>query len=336
MSQLENILKALDATHPELPNCLQVLNKHVQALHDHFADYRSGKAKLSLKTLGTIYKAILDALDDVDRKFKAYKTSSELKELIPVGYAKIATRVRRVVVDLHQVSAGAPKAERVGARELVQMYLDSFPHHDFVEMLIASYERVKAKRQTAKLGSSSVGDREVKKLASSYSKYYSKLPRDLKGFPFKAFRIPITPLYEDVAAQIDPGIIERAGFDVTRVGDGYLVLENQNIIAFDYEAMGWESGFSNTIKGTKVIQLTGPQRVAYGQAKVDSINSVLDTINAKSSVKFVLASTLLIPNPRNPKIWLAWIVSTSQRRHLEQALKTTEVVWGLPFASGDE
>lgn len=336
MSTLNRVLSELDPTHPELPTCLQNLNTAIQSLNDQVTAHRKGEAKLSMKLLGTTYKSILENLDDVDHKFKMYRTSEDLKVLIPVGYARTATRIRRVVVDLHQVSAGAARAERVGARELVSMYLDSFPYDEFVELLIASFNRVKTTRQSAKLGSSSVGDRETKKLASSYAQHHNKLPRALKGLPFKAFRMPITPLYEDIAAQIDPGIIERAGFDVTRVGDGYLVLEEQNIIAFDYEAMGWKSGFSTNSKGTKVVRLTGPQRTADSAAKVDAINDVLDKVNKKTNTKYVLASTMLLPNPRNPKIWLAWIVTTAQRRHIEQALKTTEVQWGLPFSTSTE
>lgn len=330
--ELEALIKGMkNSSHPEIPNCLAGLFAAVSGLDTMFADYAKGTRKLSLVALKNSYAAVFAALDDVDSKIRAYRTDPRLKVLIPQGYSKLASKIKRVTVDMHTVSVAAPKSERVGARELTSMFRTSFPTLELYQLLIDSAKRVKQSRLSAKLGDSSSADAEIKKLAGSYSKFYSKLPMRLNGVPFKAFKMPITPLFEDMSAQFEPERLERAGMDVTRIGDGYIVLENQVLLAFDHDAMGWKSGMKNVGGQTKILRLTGPKAERRGHEMEDDINNVLETINKQSSTKYALASKQLLPNPRNAKIWLAWVVPAAHRRSLEQALRTFEVSWGLPF-----
>mgnify|MGYP001071290274 CR=1 FL=1 len=319
-------------THPLIPNPVKDLWNSIEGLDAQFRAALKGK-KMSLSKLKASFKSIIERLDNVDSKFKTYRSDPKRRAMIPNGYNAMARRTRKVAVDLLR-SIDVPKADRVGARELLQMYKDSFPYNDFASMLLDSAERAKLARQSSQMGSSVESDQEIRKLASSYSKYYSKLPRSLNGQPFAAILMPITPIYEDLSAQIDPGVLERSGLKVTRVGDGYIVLENQALLVFDIASMGWDTGL--TVGTGKVVRLTGPKKEARSAEMLDSINDVLETVNKKSSTKYVLASSMLIPNPRNAKQWMAWVVTNTQRKQLEQVLRTVEVRWGLPFSLEDE
>lgn len=328
---LDSYIEKNDNDAPALPKALIDLYKSAKTF-DGLIEKALKGTPIKLSQLRLALTSIITDVEEAQLKLKVLRTNEDSKELVPTGINSLLTRVLRVTTDIANATIFADKGDRLSQRELVQSYHDSFPFDDLKQALEAHIMSVRAKRTSKKMGSDTDADKAIKNLAHSYSKSYTKLPTTLKGMPFTAFRLPITPLFKDIGAQIDPGKLSRAGFEVTRVGDGYIVLENQSLIAFDHKELGIDSGVRKVKGGFKIAKLTGPKREIAHDESNDKLIQLIEMINAKSHIRYALASSKFIPNPRNPKMWLAWIVTDAQRKALAQTLNTIEVDWGLPFS----
>lgn len=172
---------------------------------------------------------------------------------------------------------------------------------------------------------------EVKELVASYANIMGRIPAQLHS-PFQAFEFVVVPLFG--ALQTANGAartkflnaMARAGVKVRMIGDHYPVFEKQYLLALDCKRLGIPKSITTTKAGrTKSVnnkgQDNGPDTV---------VGKVLDTINSVSPVQYVPASTMLIPNPRNPEVKLMWIVPEKVRVAISNSLHTSEVKWGLP------
>jgi hypothetical protein len=157
---------------------------------------------------------------------------------------------------------------------------------------------------------------------------------NLRGLSFKVFHMPVVPVYVEGKTKFDmPERLARAGFKVTPVGDAYLVLENQYLLAFDHKEMGIDVGVRKVKGKFKVMHRSGPKEEIARTEATTKILDLLDQINdASNGTRYSLASTTFVPNPRNANIWFAWIVTEHQRKILALHLNTIEVEWDLPFS----
>lgn len=332
---IDSYIAELDSNdNPELPQVLVELYQSSKKL-DALIDSAKNKTPLKMSALRLALTSILTDVEDATAKLKVLRIGEDTKGLVPVGINKLLNRVLRVTTELANATIFAEKGERLTQRELVQSYKDSFPFDDLKAALEAQIRLVKTQRTSQKMGSDTDADKAMGKLVASYSKFYNKIPATLKGLPFAAFKMPVTPLFKDLGAQIEPERLDRAGFDVTRVGDGYLVLEDQFMIAFDHKELGIDSGVRKVKGGFKIAKLSGPKREIAATEANDKLIELIEQVNRRSAVRYALASTKFVPNPRNPKVWLAWIVTENQRKALAQTLRTVEVDWGLPFSLTD-
>ena len=330
----------------ELPRTLVELYKDAAALDDLIksvakkkeANIKAGqkKAPLSMSELRLALTNLLNALQNSQHALKQLRVGSDTRHQVPEGIGKLVTRMLRVTTDLANATIYADKEDRLSVNELVQSYNTSSPFADFTDKLESHIAQVKMRR-ASEHSSETKADPKVQKLAASYSKYYKSLPTSTKGLPFVAFRIPVSVLFADLGAHIEPQKLERAGFDVTLVGDNYTILEDQYLLAFDWKELGMDSGYRRLADGSiKIARKTGPKQNQHDVEANDKIMELLEGVNKKSGVKFAMASGKFVPNPRNPKLWLAWIVTEGQRGQLARAFRTTEVTWGLPFNAKDD
>ncbi len=171
----------------------------------------------------------------------------------------------------------------------------------------------------------------VRKLATSYDRYLTRLPAKLPA-AFSAIRFPVVPLFTDWTAHNQPQRLLNVGIRVTPVGDSFMVLEDQYLLVLDSEKLGFGSGFRTGRDGKqKSVNSRGNTRADERSIK---IMEILAEINKRSAVQYTVASDKLVANPRNPKLLLLWIVPEKVRRLLEQTLRTTQVDWDIPHNSG--
>lgn len=328
---IHNYIESLgDNPSPELHQTYTDLFTSVNSLNTLVQGVRKGQP-LKLSVLRSTLVELISTLESSTAKSRTLP-----KQMQPRGISLLLNRMYKVVVELANATIYADKAERISSRDFIQSYLDSFPYQKFVDTLESHIVLTKTNDAKKTKLADTASDKKLKTLISSYGKHYQKLPTTLGTLPFKALKLPVVPLFKDLSAAIDPSGLERSGFKVTRVGDGYQVLEDQYIIAFDHAELGMRTGVRKVKGGFKVSQKNSVQRAADDQQHQDKLLDLIDKINERSHIKYALASAKLVPNPRNSKIWLAWIVSKTQRKNLEQVLRTVEIDWGLPFSLEDE
>lgn len=340
---LDEYIKTLDDNaNPEIPSYLVTL---YQSALDFKKLIESGQgedaAPIKLSKLRTTLTKLIADIEGIQHN--AAKTrlgvafnevDKDLSPRIPTGLSAMMARMLRVTTSIANSTIFAEKGDRISQSELIQSYHDSFPFDAYEDMLSKTIAAVRKSRTSQRMGHNNVGDKAMADLAKSYSKYYNAIPTkaQLRGLDFRAFKMPVTPLFKDLSAQIEPERLTRAHFKVTQVGDGYILLEDQYIITFDFKALGIESNFKKTKGGFKPIRRVGGAAVQHNENRINKLLDVIDQINSRSAIKYVLASEKYIPNPRAKELWMAWIVTEAQHRILQQVLRTTEVDWGLPFA----
>ena len=328
------IKREKDETHPTVARPLVELYLACKALQVVALNVRNKTAKMKLSDMDKIMKAIFTSIDNAESVLKQYTSSQDtrLKLLVPVGIQRVFNQLRRVTKDIYTVTIEAGKSERLKPSEVADIISTSFPIQALSDMLMSNEARVTQHHLKQRMGADKQSDMAMKKVADQFKKSYNKLPTSLGGKLFSAFEMPVVPLFADMAVQIDPSVLTRIGIKVTQIGDGFTVLDRQMLLAFDHKAMGWKSNLRISASGSKTIHMSAPKSVIKGNSQVDDIREVLDQINAKSSTKYDLASTMFVANPRSPAIWLAWIIPANQRQRMQQEMKTTEVQWDLPFS----
>ncbi|MNQ23842.1 hypothetical protein D3C85_370190 [compost metagenome] len=354
----------------EVPQSLVILYQAIRRFNEFVTqDLRLPETKMYPRSLLAVLTPVINGIANADAALKTLRLDPHRKSTVPEGINKILSRINRVTVDIANATVYADKEERLSRRELMQIYADSFPYAEFKKFLEAHIESVKATqlktrmhlthsdrdnivedgkpyvppanedeatallRQQAMLRRQVAKNTVLGKKIAGYSKYYSNLPSSLKGLPFKALRMPIVPDFKDMGMQIDPEKkLKQLGFKVTMLGDAFPMLEDQFLIAFDHKQLGIDSGVRKDKGGNfVVVRKTGPKERLEHNAATDKLMELLDSINEKSHERYALGSTMFVPNPRNSKLWLAWVVRENQRKGIALMTSTVEAGWGLPL-----
>lgn len=361
----------------EVAQTLVILYKSATALNDFITvKLRDPETKMYPRLLKAALVPFLENVENATQALKILRQSGDSAQ-VPAGINKYMARLNRVGVDIANATIYADKEERLTRRELMQIYRDSFPYAEFKQALEAHVESARAANLRVRMHHLDLGSADaetVRKNAGSpfahqksktdvesdlrdqavnraqraansnlgraikaYSRFYNDLPTSLRGLPFKAFRMPIIPDFQDVGLQIDiEQKLKRLGFKVKMLGDAFPVIEDQFLIAFDHKQMEIDSGVRKNKAGNfVVVRRTGPKEKIAANEATDKLLAVLESINEKSHERYALGSTMFIPNPRNSKLWLAWVVRENQRKGLAQMTSTVEAGWGLPMSGMD-
>jgi hypothetical protein len=360
-----------DTTPQEVPQTLVILFKLAAKLN-HFitVELLKPETKMYPRSLKAVLVPLIEGIESSDQQLKVLRVGTDTRATVPEGFNKILSRLNRVSVEIANATIYADKEERLSRRELMQIYHDSFPFADLklaLEKHIDSVRALRLKdrmhlthtdrdnivqdgkpyvppanadeagkvlRQQAELRRKAAGDTVLGKKIDSYKRAYSKLPTSLKGLPFAALRMPIVPDFKDMGLQIEPEKkLKSLGFKVTVLSDAFVVLEDQFLLAFDHKQLEIDTGVRKNKAGNfVVVRKTGPKETLEHNETTDKLLRFLDSINAKSSERYALGSTVFVPNPRNSKLWLAWVVRENQRKGIAQMATTVEAGWGLPLS----
>lgn len=358
----------------EVPQSLVILYEAVRRFNEFVTqDLRRAETKMYPRALLSVITPVINGVANADAALKTLRLDPYRRSTVPDGIAKLLNRLNRVTVEIANATVYADKEERLSRRELMQIYADSFPFADFKSALEKHIETVRStrlkakmhltqtdrdnvvsdgkpysppenekaadalKRQQAEQRRKVAGGTALGKKINEYRRSYNNLPSSLKGLPFKAFRMPIVPEFKDMGLQIEPEKLKKLHFKVTMLSDAFPVIEDQFLIAFDHKQLGLDSGVRKNKQGNfVVVRKTGPkEQIAHNEA-TDQLLNLLDSINEKSHERYALGSSMFIPNPRNPKLWLAWVVTENQRKGVAAMTSTVEVNWGLPMSGLDK
>lgn len=167
------------------------------------------------------------------------------------------------------------------------------------------------------------GEADYKALSESYREVSKRLPHNIAHGPFTAIKFPVVTVWQEVAASKNEFIMRNAGFKVTRVGSHFSILENQYLLCIDLDKAGIGDAIVLTKdKRTKTKKTDGPLW--------DTAQKIVNTINARSSVKYAIASHTIVRNPRNARIAMVWLITEKQRLALTETLHSREVDWDIP------
>lgn len=360
-----------DTTPQEVPQTLVILYTLAGKLNQFITvELRKPETKMYPRSLKAVLVPLIEGIESSDQALKVLRVGADTRATVPEGFNKILNRLNKVTVDIANATIYADKEERLTRRELMQIYADSFPFADLKVALEKHVESVRATRlkdrmhlthtdrdnivadgkpyvppanekeanevmrQQAELRRKQAGGTVLGKKVESYQRAYSKLPTTLKGLPFAAVRMPIVPDFKDMGLQIDPEKkLKALGFKVTILSDAFVVLEDQFLLAFDHKQLGIDTGVRKDKAGNfRVMRKTGPKETLEHNETTDKLLEFLDIINEKSHERYALGSTVFVPNPRNSKLWLAWVVRENQRKGIAQMASTVEAGWGLPLS----
>lgn len=361
----------IDTTPQEVPQTLVILYKLATDFNEFVTQkLKSPDTKMYPRSLKAVLVPLIEGIDSSDAQLKVLRVGSDTRATVPEGFNKILSRLNKVTVEIANATIYADKEERLSRRELMQIYHDSFPYADLKAALEKHVEAVRAARlkermhltqtdrdnivsdgkpytppaneseaqkllrQQAELRRKQAGNTVLGKKIESYQRAYSKLPTSLKGLPYAALKMPIVPDFKDMGLQIDPEKkLKALGFKVTILSDAFVILEDQFLIAFDHKQLGVDTGVRKDKAGNfRVARKTGPKETLEHNETTNKLLAFIDKLNEKGHERYALGSTVFVPNPRNPKLWLAWIVRENQRKGIAQMASTVEAGWGLPLS----
>lgn len=278
----------------------------------------------------TTFEADEDKEEEIDRLIEAFDPGSTKIMGIQIAPTKITSDV---LTFLHQNFT-------VSQLRSIRPYLpleagQTKPKRDpdcvwnrttYLEIREALDPQHKAKRSALKRELVQKHDDEYATLSESYKDLNRRLPRSIQH-AFTAVRFPVVPVFKDIAVYKNPRKLENADLQVTRIGDHFLVLENQVLLCVELSKIG----IKDSLRLTKDKQRM--KSVKNSDELNDAIMEIIGEINVaakRSGTKLVMASDTIVRNPNNPGIALVWLITEHSRRMLAETLNNTQVTWDIP------
>lgn len=198
----------------------------------------------------------------------------------------------------------------------------------YSEVLAATENTPKGKTKLAALKRELVKkhDDDLASLSESYKELSRRLPRTLKH-AFAPIYYPVVPVFQDIGVYKNPSRLENAGLKVTRVGDHFIVLENQLLLCIDLERVGVKGSIRLTRDGQKMKTVNNNNEL---EAKIHEIVGHINETARHSGTAFAVASDTVVRNPNNQHIALVWLVEEKVRKKLANTLTNTKVQWDIP------
>lgn len=281
---------------------LSLLKQSVSGAIDHLNEHEKRKFTGVKKTLKAVFNVVDGSLeglasDDMTRPmFKGIMNNMRTR-----FYPALCT----------SISSEVEKESEAKVKELSQ------DQEVLVEQISQSAEMadvLKVIRKSVKDGKSDVapgqsGENATEKQLADLASTRSNLPLRLKT-GFQAIRMPIVPIFSNYQMN-NPSTFAKIGIKHVLV-EGYAVLLDQQLIAISEKAAA-------------KIDMTPLQ---YAE-------SVVEVINARSSVEYEFVSDKPISNPRNADVQMFWILPKPKMGALMRVAltgrKASTVKWGFPF-----
>jgi len=196
----------------------------------------------------------------------------------------------------------------------------------YLEIREALDPQHKAKRSALKRELVQKHDDEYATLSESYKDLKRRLPHTVQH-AFTAIRFPVIPVFKDISVYKNPRKLESADLQVTRIGDHFVVLENQLLLCVDLAKLGIKESIRLTKDKQRMKSVKNSDEL--GAAIIDIVNEINVTAQ-RSGVKLVMASDTIVRNPNNAGIALVWLISEHSRRMLAETLNNSQVTWDIP------
>lgn len=198
----------------------------------------------------------------------------------------------------------------------------------YSEVLAASEETPKGKTRLAALKRELVKkhDDDLATLSESYKELSRRMPRTLKH-PFAPIYYPVVPIFQDIGVYKNPTRLENAGLKVTRIGDHFIVLENQLLLCIDLDRIGIKDAIRLTKDGQRMKTVNNNSAL---ETEVHKIVGHINETARHSGTSFAVASDTIVRNPNNPRIALVWLIEEKVRKKLANTLTNTKVQWDIP------
>ena len=171
-------------------------------------------------------------------------------------------------------------------------------------------------------------DKEAERDLKLYSRYKNKLPTSLRGKLFSVVRMPIVPYMSFKLTA--PSFLRKTDIEFNQIAESFVVFEDQYLLAFDYSKIATHGREAEGKRKKKKLTSDDHKSVE------DFIIQVIEEINASSPQKFTLASTKYVQNPKNAKIFFAWLLPKYQHDRFANNGSMMKASWGFPWSKDSE
>jgi hypothetical protein len=175
----------------------------------------------------------------------------------------------------------------------------------------------------------SITDAEAEKAVQQFMKYRNKLPSSLKGRQFQIVKMPVVPFTD--FRLMTPKFLRKTGLDFQYVASSYVVIENQDLLAFDLGAATEYKGRTVALKqqGLKSRKRAAKHKDMTNNFVIEVINRINELTDGE---EYTLVSSHFEHHPHNARIAFAWIMPVRTFRIFERNGNLSSFEWGFPWS----
>ena len=201
-------------------------------------------------------------------------------------------------------------------------------HKAALEVMRTAFKEKKKEAEEEKNEDKPVDDADAKAVMQEYAKWKGRLPSSLRGRMFSLIKVPIVPHGD---WQLSNGrYLTRIGVEHRVIASSFAILENQMLLAFDYEKSTEYRGRKSSLE---VSGLKGRKRAAkHNDMQEAFVQDVVSAINGPVSDQLALVCSHFEHHPTNPSITFAWLVPKRTYNVLCRNVKLADVTWGFPWS----
>jgi len=275
------------------------------------------KFKKPLKELVKYTSAIQDGIDNGELNLTRFR-----------NYVKTLIQPLKDTMVTHAASFVPTGVTDEELEEQLKYATQKNGHRDSLKILRSAIKEL-AKSESKKEAPLPVPDAEAKKAVKVYMKAQSKLPSSLKGRQFLVVKMPVVPF--GAFQLMHPTFLRKTGLEYQHIADSFVVLENQELLAFDI-------GAATEYKGRKAALqsegLKSRKRATKHQTLAEGfVIDILDRINElPGAEEYTLVSSHFEYHPSNPRIVFAWLMPKRTFRMFDRAGNMADFTWGFPWS----
>lgn len=166
-----------------------------------------------------------------------------------------------------------------------------------------------------------------------YGKYSTKLPAKISG-AFDLVTVPIIPLFKDYTL-MSSRTLSKIDLDHTKLYDSFLVFNKQHLLVFSNRVADQFVNDRKNIRKNKLKPVLGVKEAKRTNIFTQYVNHLLELINERSSIEYVLMTDIYQSSGTNPDLLYAWIIPSKTLEQMRKLSRTVEVTsWGFPWKVG--
>jgi len=201
-------------------------------------------------------------------------------------------------------------------------------HRDALKILRNAVKEL-AKSDPKREAPITVRDADAREAVQGYMKSQSKLPSSLKGRQFLVTKMPVVPF--GAFQLMHPKFLRKTGLEFQHIANSFVVLENQELLAFDVNAATEYKGRKAALQSEG---LKSRKRAAKHQTLTEGfVIDILERINElPGTEEYTLVSSHFEYHPNNARIAFAWLMPKRTFRMFDRAGNMSDFTWGFPWS----